>query len=150
MVDLIDLARNAGAENVGLARVKEAGPAPINAVMQGSGERGVFPGSPQVKGPMSVQMADRGVAAAMPKFRACYEEALASDPKLTGVLSVQLTIAPDGTQYQPYKLHNVAFTNGDDKALTKCVTQFIPSLVFPKLASEDRGAIVLFPLLFSP
>lgn len=152
IVDMMDLAREAGAVNVGLAKVKETGPLDPVAVAAGVMPRGVILGSPSVVGYISEKKADEALKPYVPRFLACYEAALATDPRLTGRILARVEV-----QYQGQLMKSaVEQSSMQNPPLEACVAEVIAGLTFPPLDGTDekpdyeRTAAVIYPLLFSP
>lgn len=149
VVDMMDLARGAGASKVGLARLKPEGPVAYTSVARGAAPRGVFAGTPRVVGAMKVSTADRQIQ----PFRAqvdqtCYRPALARNASLTGQMTVRFSIAPDGTQMAA----ELVGDSVDDAALKACIEELLPSVHFEPLVVTElySTALVNYNLVFSP
>jgi biopolymer transport protein ExbD len=147
VVDMVDLAREAGAAKVGLARMKDSGPAEATSVAPGAMPRGVILGSPKVVGALSEKKADAAIRKLLPTFRACYDKALAASPGLSGRLTVRATVGPMGEHMSEPKIQGGATL--EDDALKACVEAVLPNLAFEPLG-EQKTAVALFPVLFSP
>jgi biopolymer transport protein TolR len=152
IVDLMDLAREAGAVNVGLAKMKETGPLEPVAIAAGVMPRGVILGSPSVVGYISEKKADDALKPYVPRFLACYEAALALDPRLTGRILARVEV-----QYQGQIMKSaVEQSSMKNPALEACVAEVMASVTFPPLDGSDekpdyeRTAAIIYPLLFSP
>lgn len=77
----------------------------------------------------------------LPKITACYEAALAKQPKLAGNVTTTFEIAPDG--------HVVNATTSGMPDVAPCVATVIRAIEFPKPA--NNGSVnVTYPFAFSP
>jgi len=147
IVDMVDLAREAGAAQVGLAKMKEEGPLAATEVSSGSGmPRGVLLGSPQVRGEITEVVADRSIQPLKGNLEQCYLQRLAAVPTLTGSIGIYAEIGPQGELLKP---PTVESDSTGDAELVKCVETLIPSLRFQPLG-EGKTAWVRYPILFSP
>lgn len=72
--------------------------------------------------------------AQMKKFKDCYDERKAKNPKIQGKFTLKFTIAPDGEVYD-IKLRNNTFT---DKYVVNCTVEKLEDTVFPQGDSEDE------------
>jgi len=144
VVDWMDLAREAGANKVALARLKEDGPAEPTGAASGALERGVYPGSPHIAGVMSEKKADAQFKPLLPKIRQCYATALARNPTLSGRVVVGVDVGPEG-QVMDSKLVS---TSAEDDELIECILSYLPALVFEPLG-EQNTARVHFPYMLS-
>lgn len=147
LVHLVDLAREAGAAKVGLARMKETGPLEATSVHPGSMPRGITVGSPRVVGGITEKQADDAFKAVVPKIRACYNQALALDRSLSGRLLIKTTIGPKGNHMEPPK-----FARGSElesQALRDCIAPLLPTIVYQPLGDQET-AVAQYPVLFSP
>jgi len=157
VVDMMDLAREAGATKVGLAKLKEAGPASATAVDSGVLPRGVHPGSPSVVGALTEIEADDALKPMMGAISTCYTAGLAQDRNLTGRVMVVVTVGPEGQlmsqKISQSSLSDPAETGGPKNAagalVNECIGQLLPQFTFQPLG-EAKTARVLYPLLFSP
>jgi biopolymer transport protein ExbD len=147
VVDLIDLAREAGAVQVGIAKAKEGGPLEPTSVAEGSMPRGVTVGSPKVVGAITEKKADNALQAILPSINGCYAAALGAQPGLSGRLLVKTTIGPAGEHLEPPVI-DVGSTI-DDPALRGCIEALLPTIAYEPLG-EGNTAVALYPLLFSP
>lgn len=152
VIDIVDLAREAGAANVGFAKLKEDGPLAPTSVGAGVLPRGVIPGSPSVVGYISEKRAAASLKPVMGRIRGCYEGVLGQDPKLTGRILLRVDV-----EYQGNIMEAVVDQNsmGND-ALETCIEEVIQEIPFEPLTGSDdkpdheRTARVIYPLLFSP
>jgi len=152
VVDMMDLAREAGAVNVGLAKVKPDGPLPPTSVESGALPKGVYPGSPSVVGYITEKKADEALQALLPTLRACYDQGLAVKPGITGRIMAKIDL-----QYQGQIMEGaVEQSSLESPEVDTCVALALQSLKFPPLEGSDdkpanqRTARIVFPLLFSP
>ena len=144
VVDMLDLSRQAGAEKVGLAKIKEAGPAEATRVHPGTMERGVFPGTPKATGAMTAETADLALQPILGSVRKCYDAGLAKQPEMTGRIMAKIAVAPDGSQM------SAKVTQSDlDPDTTACIEAILPRVAFKPLGPQNT-ALVLYPLVFSP
>jgi biopolymer transport protein TolR len=161
MVDIMDLAREAGANKVGLARLKPTGPLPPNSVEPGAMERGMLLGSPTVVGVMSVETADKGLKPALGSMEACYFKELSAFSDLSGRIMLRITVAPDGSLMRvkvasnslesekavPAVQEGQPLTGGP--AVEACILSKAESLKYEPIGAGNT-AIVQYPILFSP
>lgn len=147
VVDMVDLARRAGAENVGLAKMKETGPLAPTEVSSGAGmPRGVVLGNPQVSGEMTTQIAYTSIEAIGGAIQGCYLQRLGQVPDLTGSYTVHVEVGPEGQLLKPPEITTDMV---QDPALLECVTKVLPSLKYAPLA-PNKTAAIRYPILFSP
>jgi hypothetical protein len=78
-------------------------------------------------------------------FRACYQSALLSHPKLAGGITTRFLIGADGH----VKSSVSSGSDLPDKTVVACVTRAFYSVVFPE-PPEGRPVTVTYPLTFSP
>lgn len=77
-------------------------------------------------------------------FRSCYEAALAKNPKISGKVSIELDVAPDGTAYDG----RLAGASVPDPVFQDCLVQEVAKMRFlPPLNGHTN---VVYPLDFSP
>ena len=147
VVDMVDLAREAGAANVGLAKLKEEGPLPITSVSAGSGmPRGIFITGAQVRGEMTEKRADESIQPLKPQLESCYATRLARRPDLAGSMVLYVEVGPQGELLTPPIVEKDA-TN--DLELRQCVEALLPQLRFRALG-EQKTAWVRYTILYSP
>lgn len=156
VVDIMDLAKESGVapDGIRMAKMKENGPLEPTSVGNGVLPRGVMTGSPTVVGSITEVAADRQLRPYVPKFRACYEQVLATKPKLTGRILIRVEVLYDG------EVTSVAVdqTSMDAPELDQCLLDQLQELRLEHLLwPEDDGkkdwehtAAILYPLLFSP
>lgn len=145
VVDMMDLAREAGASRVGLARLKDEGPLPPTSVSPGTMPKGVTVGSPNTVGAISEKNADESFDQIKGKVNGCYDSALARKGDLSGRVMLRISIAPDGTLME----QGITSSNHGDDQLDACVLQAAEQLTYEPLG-EGKTAVVQYPLLFSP
>lgn len=145
LVDMMDLARQAGAEKVGLARLKDAGPLDPTDVAIGAREKGVIIGNPAVVGAITNKLADEAIQPWKGNLLACYDKALAEKSDLSGRMVIRFSVGPQGEQMSS----RVSTNTLENETLTTCITELMPSIEFKPLG-EQKTAIVQYPLLFSP
>jgi biopolymer transport protein ExbD len=147
VIDMMDLAREAGAEKVAFAKLKPEGPAAATSVAPGAMPRGVIAGSPSVVGALTEKQADTQFKPILPVAKACYSAALGANPQLSGRLIVRVDVGPEG------EIMDTGTVSGgttlEDQALVDCIMEKVPALEYPKLG-EQKTARVHYPLLFSP
>lgn len=79
------------------------------------------------------------------KLKTCYEQALATDPKLAGKLSVKFVIKTDGL---PDKVEKAEGTTITDEKMVQCALDVFKALKFP--TPEGGIVTVVYPVEFSP
>jgi biopolymer transport protein ExbD len=146
VVDMVDLAREAGAERVGLARMKDEGPLSPTDVDAGGMPRGVFPGSPSVVGAMTEKQADAVLQRVLPKIKQCYAARVAMRSDLAGNLVLKFEVGPQGEMLSEPEIEKDGVGDLD---LRDCVKELLPSFPFQPLG-EQKTAAVRYSLLFSP
>ena len=103
-----------------------------------------IPPPDQVKGRLPPEVIREVVKRQQPKVRACYEAALAKDPKLQGKIVVSFTIDPQGKVSETK-------TGGEfpSQDVVRCVEQVFAAMTFPR--PEGTGVVkVSYPLVFMP
>jgi len=146
VVDMVDLAREAGAANVGLARMKEDGPPDISSTDPGGMPRGIYLGSPKVVGAITEKTADVSIQRLKGNIQQCYMGRLGGRPDLSGNMIVKVEVGPQG------ELLSEPTIDGDttgDLQLRECIEPLLPSLTFEPLG-EQKTAAIYYPILFSP
>jgi len=78
------------------------------------------------------------------KFRACYEQGLARDPRLSGRITVRFVIARDGTVSSAMVSDNEI----PDCGVARCMIDAYKSLQFQK--PEGGTVTVVYPVVFAP
>ncbi len=152
VVDMVDLAREAGAEKVGFAKMKVDGPRAPNSVDSGAMPRGVHVLSPTTIGARGASQADDALQVRMPMIESCYAQALGRSADRSGRIMLRVTVAPDGSlmdQDDSGSFARIGSSNTEDRELDECVRQVGERLEFPAI-EENATAIVQYPLLFSP
>lgn len=147
VVDMVDLAREAGAATVGLARMKDAGPLPATKVSPGGMPKGVIKGSVNCVGKLGETEADPVIDPILGNVRACYDTALAKNPELSGSLRIRTVIGPDGEHMEEPRVE--AGPDISDQELIDCITAVLPAMQYQPLG-EGATAVCRYPLLFSP
>jgi len=151
VVDLMDMAREAGAQTVSLARMKDEGPAPVTEVDPGGLPRGVRAGTPNVVGAMTEKKAAEAFAPLKGQVDACYNSFLAQAPGASGRFILRVDVGPAG-EVMDHSFKGSTMENPE--LLQECISQYVPSLTFPAPGYDDSGtgltAGIHFPLLFSP
>jgi len=146
VIDMIDLAREAGAEKVGLSRMKEVGPAPMTKVHPGGRPRGIYIGSPKVIGAITEKKADASMQRLSGKIKSCYMQRLSSRPKLTGHMTIKVEVGPQGELLSEPSIDK---DSTGDLDLRDCVDLVLPGLTYEPLG-EQKTAAIYYPVLFSP
>lgn len=149
VVNMMDLAREAGAEKVGLAKVKEEGPLTVVEYDQGAAPRGIQRGTPRPVGAMSTKKADAALQPLMGTLTGCYTRALGSNPQLAGMVNYKVDVYPDGSIVS---VTVESSTLGSEEVQTCSVDVFTQRMRFePLKASEDyTTAAILYPILYNP
>lgn len=147
VVDVVDLAREAGAEKVGLARLKDGGPLEATSVAPGAAPRGVTVSQPKIVGAMSDVKADAAIQRIVPSIRGCYDQRLAVRGDLSGRLTLRYGVGPQGEHLEPAKV--MPGGTVDDPELVACIQTFIDQVTFEPLG-EGLTAAVQYTFLFSP
>lgn len=158
VVDMVDLAREAGAATVGLARLKDDGPLTATSVDSGALPKGVIKGSVNCVGKLGETEADVVIDPLLGSITQCYNQALARNPKLSGTVRVRALVGPDG---QFVEEDGIPAADGSsapdllpgadvkDPEFVECVEKVLPAMQFPPLG-EGNTAICYYPLLLSP
>jgi biopolymer transport protein ExbD len=147
VIDMMDLAREAGAEKVAFAKLKELGPSEPTSVAPGAMPRGVIAGSPSVVGEMTEKQADTHFRPMLPVAKSCYASALGASPELSGRLIVRVDVGPQGEIMDSGVV--AGGTTLEDQGVIDCIMEQVPALEYPELG-EQKTARVHYPLLFSP
>lgn len=147
IVDMVDLAREAGAGKVGLAKMKPGGPLGANSVAPGAMPRAVMVGSPTAVGAISEKDADKALKPYLGALEGCYFPLLGQYRDLSGRMMLRFTVGPDGSLMNQKISSNSLVP--DLPQMTQCVEQLLPQVKFEPLG-ERKTAIVQYPILFSP
>jgi hypothetical protein len=100
-------------------------------------------GATSVSGRLPPEVIQRIVRQNFGRFRLCYENALKSNPKLEGDITVKFTIQGDGSVSDVKSSGSLS-----DEGMTSCVTKSFSGLSFP---TPEGGIVsVSYPLKFSP
>jgi hypothetical protein len=91
---------------------------------------------------LTEEQISRVVRARLGAFRACYESALARDPKLRGGITVSFTVSPKGDTTA-----RIAKSSLANARVESCVLRMFNRLHFP---SADKPTSANWPLLFGP
>lgn len=154
VVDMMDLAREAGAERVALAKMKETGPAEWTGVWPGTQAKGMIPGNPAIQGPVSTKKADEVLMSRKGAIMACYDTELATvNPKATGRIVIRIPIWKDRlADVDKNGVPDVEITASDfSPAMDDCVLEVAKTFDFGELKGSDQvTAGVNFPIIFSP
>lgn len=145
VMDVVDLAREAGAATVSMTKLKAEGPAAPVSAYQGAMPQGALPGSPRVGGEITEKTADEVLQAGLGAFQACYATALARKPGLTGRVVVQVDVGPMGEQMG----RELVVSTSEDPELDACMVEALSALVFPALG-DQKTARINYPFLLSP
>ncbi|MBX2804072.1 MAG: biopolymer transporter ExbD [Myxococcales bacterium] len=150
IVDAVDLAREAGAFQVGLAKAKPDGPLPPISFQKGSGQpKGILIGAITVVtegGDIDEVKADEAMKALVPAIQACYFKRLEVRPELTGAYQVDFAVGPQGELLEEPAIQS---DQVNDLDLRDCVKAVLPKLKFLPLGRQ-KTAGVRVPILFSP
>ena len=146
VVDLMDMAREAGAAKVGLARLKDEGPASVVSFASGTKPFGVYPGNPSVVGPMKETKADQVLNKHLGKLTGCYKQSLAEKPGEGGRVIVRLIVLPDGGLME----YGITTSDLTSEVGNACIEEVLSTFQFPPLPVDDQTAIVQYPLVLSP
>lgn len=147
VVDMMDLARAAGAEKVGLAKVKDGGPLQATSVDKGAAPRGLQRGTPRPVGAMSTKKADAALQPVMATLTSCYTRELGADPGLSGTANYKVDVWPDGSVVSV----TVGHTTLNNEAVEACSVQVLTERMrFEPLGGPDKTAAILYPILYSP
>ncbi len=147
VVDMVDLARAAGAATVGLARLKDDGPLAATSVAVGALPKGVIKGSTNCVGKLGETEADPVIDPLLGSITACYNQALARNPELSGMIRIRAVIGPEGEHMEPPSVQPSPEVN--DPELVDCITELLPALKYPK-PEGYATAVCTHPLLLSP
>jgi biopolymer transport protein ExbD len=155
IVDVMDLAREAGAAKIGFAKMKDIGPQPPTSVMRGSLVKGCKPGgatvTPNVVDPpkeitaVTAITVDEKLKPLMPQIEGCFEQGLAAKPDLSGRVQLRLDIGPEG-EHMTEKIDSSTF---EDPAVNDCMKALLPQMKFPPIGYQRTMAIQI-PVLCSP
>ncbi|MGC6491916.1 MAG: biopolymer transporter ExbD [Myxococcota bacterium] len=146
VVDMMDLAKEAGAAKVAFAKMKPAGPAPATKVRQGAMARGVTLGSPAVVGAITEKKADESFQPLFPTVKACYNSVLAAAPQTSGRFILRITVGPQGEQLSEPEIIS---STVESPELEACVLEKAPAIAYEPLG-EQKTALIHYPMLFSP
>lgn len=149
VVHFIDVARLAGAAKVGLAKVKDTGPAAPTSVESGSSPRGMTLGSPVVLGAIDQVMADTAIQPWKGTLEKCYLDQLGAAPDMNGRVMARVSVGPMG-EIMEHKVSSSTLEGEPAQAVSDCVDQVLASLKFQPLGAPTATALVQYPLLFSP
>jgi biopolymer transport protein ExbD len=145
VVDMMDLAREAGAAKVGLTKLKPTGPQPPTSVAPGSAPRGLQIGAPSVVGALGQADADAAIQPYKGNLEQCYLAQLPMAPEMNGRVLGKVSVGPQGEVMS----HSILSSALENPAVEECVDQVLGSLRFKPLG-PNKTAWVQFPLLYSP
>ncbi|MCB9682770.1 MAG: biopolymer transporter ExbD [Alphaproteobacteria bacterium] len=145
VIDMVDVAKEAGAEKVSFSKMKETGPLPYTEVHQGALPRGVYPGSPSTAGAMTEKQADDQFQPMVPQVESCYAQRLGENPSLTGRIVVMVDVGPEGE----IMASGVETNTTEDEALGQCILDALPGLTYEALGYPNTARIK-YPFIFSP
>jgi biopolymer transport protein ExbD len=148
VVDMIDMARAAGAAKVGLAKLKESGPLPATSIASGALPRQVLLGSPTVIGGITEKAADDALRPYKGALEKCYYPLLGTNPELTGTMMLRFTIGPQG-ELMGTKISSSKLEPKEVPELDACIELILPQVKFQPLG-EGKTAIAQVPVVFSP
>lgn len=145
VMDVVDLAKEAGAEKVSFAKLKVDGPlSPIGA-SEGALAKGVYPGSPATAGFMTAKQADAQFAPMMPALSACWDAAIArAGARITGRLVLQVDVGPQGEVMDA----RIMELSVEDPELSACVLEQVPALRYQPLG-DGNTARINYPFMLS-
>jgi biopolymer transport protein ExbD len=146
VVDMVDLAREAGAANVGLAKMKDTGPAGIVDVAEGAMARGIYLGSPRVVGAITEKDADEVMQRLKGNIQQCFMTRLAANPRLTGHMTVKVEVGPQG---ELLSTPSIEKDSTGDAELQACIAPLMTMLKYQPLGEQNTAGIY-YPILFSP
>lgn len=147
VVDMVDLARQAGAANVGLAKVKPDGPLPPTSVSSGAGiARGAHFQSPLVRGEITEKLAYEAMAPLEGQVQQIYLGRLSMRPDLTGSYSIYVEVGPQGELLKPPE---VEADSVGDLDMRDQVTALVQNLRYKPLGA-GKTAWVRYSVLFAP
>ncbi|MCO4745313.1 MAG: biopolymer transporter ExbD [Proteobacteria bacterium] len=147
VVEMMDLAKAAGAEKVGLAKVKDSGPLAATSVDQGAAPRGLQRGTPKPVGAMSTPKADKALQPLLATLEGCYYKELGANPQLSGTVNYKVDVYPDGSVVSVTVGHSTL----DNDTVESCSVQALSELMkFEPLGGPDKTAAILYPILYSP
>jgi biopolymer transport protein ExbD len=151
VVDMMDLAREAGAVKVGLAKMKETGPQQATSVDEGATPRGMTVGTPTVLGPVKQAEADAVLQPWKGNLEKCYFDALGLQPGMNGRVLAYVVIDYKGTVYE-HKITDSSFEAGPGRdQADACIDQVIAGFKFEKISDDPKiNAVIQYPLLYSP
>lgn len=151
VIDMVDHVKEAGAEKVSFAKLKDGGPAAATSVAQGALPAGVYPGSPGVSADkdggqwLTEKQADDAFRPILGQVRGCFEAERAKNPALaSGRLLVSVDVGPAG-QIMASGIVSSTMAAPDMEA---CILSLVPAVKYPPLG-EQHTARVHYPLLFS-
>ncbi len=145
VVDMMDLAREAGAMKVGVTKMKPSGPPQWTEVETGSIPRGMTVGNPAVIGPMSQTDADDALKPHTAQLEKCYLTGLATTPTMNGRVLAKIGVGPQGEVLE----HSIGSSALNDATVEACIDQVLGTFKFKSLGG-NKTALVQYPLLFSP
>jgi biopolymer transport protein ExbD len=146
IVDMMDLAREAGAAKVGLTKMKDTGPLPATEVAQGAAPRGMTIGSPLVVGALEEQAADDALQPWKGNLEKCYLDGLATHPGLNGRVMGRVNVGPDG-QIMEHRINSSTLEGAPE--VEGCIDTVLGNFKYPPLGVQ-KTAGVQYPMLFSP
>jgi len=149
VMDLVDIAKEAGAEKVSFARMKDDGPLAPTGMASGALAKGVYPGSPKTAGYMTSKKADEQFRPMLPTLSGCWDALLARTPGVKGRLVLQVDVGPKGEIMASSVMEN----STEDPEFEACVLDKVPGLRFEALGYDDEGvgrtARINYPFLLS-
>jgi len=145
VVDMMDLAREAGAMKVGVTKMKPSGPPQWTEVETGSIPRGMTIGNPAVVGAMGQADADAALQPHKGQLEQCYLQGLATNPTLNGRVLAKIGVGPQGEILE----HSIGASALGSPEVEACIDQVLGKFRFKPLG-PNKTALVQYPLLFSP
>jgi hypothetical protein len=90
-----------------------------------------------------VNDAEKVMMALRPKIRACYEERLKSDPKVEGIVRMQMKVGPDGVVTAAQSVGDTTLPDG----VVDCIASVLKAAKFG--AQGPAGSTIEIPLSFT-
>ena len=104
---------------------------------------GQIGGSPVVIGSLDRSLIDKVIKRNMNQIRYCYQRQLTKNPKLKGNITVEFTIAKDGSVSKA----SINKSTVNSKAVDNCVANRFKRFRFPQ-PKDDETVIVKYPFIF--
>ena len=136
VVDMVDLAREAGAAKVGLAKMKEGGPLAADSVAPGAVPRSVMVGSPTAVGGITEKNADKAFKPYVGMLEKCYYPHLSQHRNLSGRMMLRFTVGPQG-ELMNQKISSSSI-EPEVPAMVECIEQILPNVKFDPLGDQRQ------------